>query len=1041
VQKTSPLLILAALMMSSSALAQDECPTLDFDQDAYGNEIQAGQDLSEAYGAWGIHLTVWNTQDMSSTGLGIAFDSSNPSGGDYDLGTPNESYGGPGIGSGGESNDTALGNLLISAENFIDADGDGLIDDPDDDVNGAWFDWTFDTPVCVLGVDLIDVETGEAPSDFVFYDQDGGVIDWIQGGGLGNNSYERLEFEVCGVYHAMFDIYGSSAVDNVVICPPAEVCVEEAVPDSSWYGGSGGHAIWLPGISTDLIFDPDSGSFLEFADGTALLTGTVYDDDAPSKGFSVEVAFSGRTESAPTGSPKLELSSGAYAPSGPIDPDTWAYYTDFGGTLTGVGDWAGAVVEVTPRGAAFQLGDGASGKNTNFGGSGWLDYVVSQQPDNDTHELPDDGHGDFNFDFNDCDGTPEECDGIDNDGDGGVDEGFSDIDGDGTADCVDIESCDGVDNDGDGDVDEGYDSDYDDTADCFDTEECDGYDNDGDGSVDEGFDSDYDGTADCFDDEECDGVDNDGDGATDEGYDADGDGTADCFDVEECDGVDNDGDGSVDEGFDVDNDGTPDCSDTEECDGQDNDGDGAVDEGFDADGDGVGDCLDEEECDGVDNDGDGSVDEGYDVDGDGTADCFDTEECDGQDNDGDCDIDEGLPDCDICPDPQVEDLGVASGYNLFVLGDYTASTDIQGKAVVCGSANLDSFSIGQHDPGGDVLVARYHLGLNNGSVYGDAAYGSSYYANNTTYLGGAPRQDTPVDCDAAETELEAASASIAALPANGVTVVQSWGGVELTGTDSLLSVFDLTCDALGAASSVSITAAAGSTVVVNVTGADCDISNMGMTLSGPTSTEVLFNFPDATSLNISGVGVLGSVLAPNADATFSNGNLDGTLVVASLSGNGELHHFPFDGPILSCPEDEEPTGSCEVEYSVLNSWPSGGGEGFQASVNVIWYGDPIESWNLGWSFSGDESISSGWNGNFSQSGADVSVTDSGWNGALNDGDGFSVGFNAERSEAGADPTTFMVNGVECNDPGDPGDGGGDDTGDPGGDDTGPIFEF
>lgn len=65
----------------------------------------------------------------------MVFDSSNPSGGDWDLGTPNQNFEtspgvkGPGIGSGGASgvyqNDVPLGNVLIVSE-----DNDSL--DPDD---------------------------------------------------------------------------------------------------------------------------------------------------------------------------------------------------------------------------------------------------------------------------------------------------------------------------------------------------------------------------------------------------------------------------------------------------------------------------------------------------------------------------------------------------------------------------------------------------------------------------------------------------------------------------------------------------------------------------------------------------------------------------------------------------------------------------------------------------------------------------------------------------------------------------------------------
>ncbi len=671
------------LGLSAAASASDTCPqTLDFDTDAYGDPIVAGQDLSEVYEAWGVTLVTYNTMAMDVPGLGIAFDSSDPPDHDIDLGTPNEAYGGPGVGEGGESNTVALGNLLISAENFVDADGDGLIDDPDDDDNGAWFGFHFDTPTCVLGLDLVDIESSEAPSDLYFYDSDGYVIEHVRAGGLGDNSVEVLELEICGVASTMFDIYGSGAIDNMILCPPTDICVEEAISDS--YGSGSTHALWLPGIAEDLIFDPDSGVFTESADGTATFTGTVSSESDPTSGFSIALSLSGRTDTAPSGSPKLELDSSAYAPVGPIDTDTWYYYPDFSGVLTGVGGWEGAEVQLTRRGPAWQVGEGANGKNLNYGASAWLDYTVSAQPgscDGGAYEgagggdcFDSTGNGDFNLDLVDCEGDEEVCNGLDDDGDSTIDEELPDADADGTCDGEDAEECDGMDNDGDGDIDEGFDVDGDGLADCFDPEECDGADNDGDGEVDEGLDFDGDGIANCYDTEECDGVDNDGDDSTDEGFDADSDGIADCLDEEECDGVDNDGDGEVDEcqpdadgdgicdGLDdevcndfdddgdgrvdeglpdADADGTCDGADAEECDGMDNDGDG-IDEGHDFDGDGTANCFDTEECDGVDNDGDGTTDEGFDADSDGVADCFDVETCDGIDNDADGAVDEGL---------------------------------------------------------------------------------------------------------------------------------------------------------------------------------------------------------------------------------------------------------------------------------------------------------------------------------------------------------------------------------------------------------------
>ncbi len=108
----------------------------------------------------------------------------------------------------------------------------------------------------------------------------------------------------------------------------------------------------------------------------------------------------------------------------------------------------------------------------------------------------------------------------------------------------------------------------------YQTEACNGADDNCNDIVDEGFsDSDGDGAADCVDTEECDGLDNDGDGLVDEDFDdGDDDGVADCVDAEDCDGLDNDGDGQVDEGYDADGDGYTQCgSDTEQADCDDGD--------------------------------------------------------------------------------------------------------------------------------------------------------------------------------------------------------------------------------------------------------------------------------------------------------------------------------------------------------------------------------------------------------------------------------------------------------------------------------------
>lgn len=124
-------------------------------------------------------------------GCAIAFDSSAPTGGDKDLGTPNKQYGGPGVGSGGATNDTALGMLLIIAEDLVDQDGDGYVDDPDDNAKGGVISVALETPACLETLGLLDIESSEAATLEVF-GADGVLLGTYGASGLGNNSFEEL---------------------------------------------------------------------------------------------------------------------------------------------------------------------------------------------------------------------------------------------------------------------------------------------------------------------------------------------------------------------------------------------------------------------------------------------------------------------------------------------------------------------------------------------------------------------------------------------------------------------------------------------------------------------------------------------------------------------------------------------------------------------------------------------------------------------------------------------------------------------------------
>jgi hypothetical protein len=100
---------------------------------------------------------------------------------------------------------------------------------------------------------------------------------------------------------------------------------------------------------------------------------------------------------------------------------------------------------------------------------------------------------------------------------------------------------------------------------------------------------------------------------------------------------------------------------------------------------------------------------------------------------------------------------------------------------------------------------------------------------------------------------------------------------------------------------------------------------------------------------------------------------------------------------------------CRVTYSVTSQWQGG----FGASVNLTNLGDPINGWQLTWSFGAGQTITQLWNGSVSQSGAQVTVTNAGYNGSLATGASASFGFNGSWTGSNPVPASFAVNGVTC----------------------------
>jgi endoglucanase len=116
------------------------------------------------------------------------------------------------------------------------------------------------------------------------------------------------------------------------------------------------------------------------------------------------------------------------------------------------------------------------------------------------------------------------------------------------------------------------------------------------------------------------------------------------------------------------------------------------------------------------------------------------------------------------------------------------------------------------------------------------------------------------------------------------------------------------------------------------------------------------------------------------------------------------------GALVALPGAAQAAGvQCQATYAVTNDW----GSGFTASVTITNLGSAWTSWTLGYSYTGNQALSSGWNGTWTQSGRNVTVSSLSWNAAVASGGTVSPAANFSYSGANTAPTAFTVNGVVC----------------------------
>lgn len=222
---STSILLLLFCLLPASTFAQEH--VLGFESIAEGQRVD---EVSSNLGYSGV--TVYGAHDSCPLrNTAITYDSSCPggcTGGDDDLGTPNNTYGGPGVGVGGEdgsdyANANALGNLLIVHQFCNDLDNLPVAN-PRNYAAGSVITFTFPTNVTITEMTVIDIEPHEQ-FELEYFDGNDISLGTQSSPATGDNGIKVLTAEgsagvpPSGVRKLVINRFGSGAIDNITFIP------------------------------------------------------------------------------------------------------------------------------------------------------------------------------------------------------------------------------------------------------------------------------------------------------------------------------------------------------------------------------------------------------------------------------------------------------------------------------------------------------------------------------------------------------------------------------------------------------------------------------------------------------------------------------------------------------------------------------------------------------------------------------------------------------------------------------------------------------
>ncbi|MGA2218791.1 MAG: glycoside hydrolase family 88 protein, partial [Terracidiphilus sp.] len=196
------------------------------------------------------------------------------------------------------------------------------------------------------------------------------------------------------------------------------------------------------------------------------------------------------------------------------------------------------------------------------------------------------------------------------------------------------------------------------------------------------------------------------------------------------------------------------------------------------------------------------------------------------------------------------------------------------------------------------------------------------------------------------------------------------------------------------AAALAIAQGGSATDTVTVTGATASVT---LSVSGlPSGVTAAFGANPTTG---------SSVITFTASATAVAGS--STVTVTGTSGTETA-----STTIALTVSAKPPSSACTIDYTISPQSSSA----FGAALAIVNNSSTaLSSWTLTWTFANGQTVTSLWNGIETQSGANVTVTNESYNGAIAAGASYTgVGFNGTwNGTANAVPTAFSLNGTAC----------------------------